>query len=883
MSAPAFDIAALDHSITQAVPPIAAFRGAIDQGMALLRSRFEAGEAVSLLVGERVRQTDALVSRAWVRFVAPDADASLVAVGGYGRGELHPASDVDLLILIGEETPALAAAIGELLTFLWDIGLEVGHSVRSVADCVREAERDLTVATNMMESRLLAGSGALYQAMRRATATDRMWPSERFFAAKRQEQRNRHRKYDDTGYNLEPNLKESPGGLRDIQIIGWVAKRHFGTDSMRGLVEHGFLTESEYQTLVSSQDHLWRIRFALHLLHGRREDRLLFDSQRTLATLFGYRDQEQNLAVEQFMQRYYRTVMEVSRLNEMLLQLFEEAILLHAHLDAPTPINARFQARSGFLEVTRPNIFKRYPFALLEVFLVLQQHPELQGVRASTIRSIRDHRYLIDDGFRHDLRTRSLFMEILRQPRGLTHQLRQMNRYGILAAYLPAFANIVGRMQYDLFHVYTVDEHTLFVLRNLRRFSAPKHRREFPLCSEVVRNIPKLELLYLAALFHDVAKGRGGDHSELGAVDAREFCRLHGLSEFDGSLVAWLVERHLVMSMTAQRKDVSDPEVIREFAETVRSTERLDYLYLLTVADSHATNPNRWNSWKDALLSELYSATRHALVRGLDSLEAQDTLIQEKQSSAMETLQREGIPAEAAVSLWATLSVDYFVQATPEEIAWQSAVVIRSDVNDLPLVLVRPTTRRGSSEVFIYSPEQDQLFALATTMLDQLALNIVAARIETADNNYTLHSYLVLEENGDPIGGPLREEEIRDTLQSGLRHPERVDPLASRRMPRRLLHFSAPTQIEFSPDPRNGRTVLRLRTTDRPGLLARVGLAFVDCGVCLLNAKIATLGAEAEDVFFITAPRGRPLNDATTLDCLRNTLLDRLGHTPGTR
>ncbi len=876
MSTAAFDTAELDHCIAQAAVPIAAFRRAIDEGIALLRRRFEAGEPVSILVGERARQTDALVTRAWARFVAGTADASLVAVGGYGRGELHPASDVDLLILIGHETPSLAAGIGELLTFLWDIGLEVGHSVRSVEDCVREAERDLTVATNMMESRLLAGSPALHQAMRQAIAPDRMWPSERFFPAKRQEQRNRHLKYDDTAYNLEPNLKESPGGLRDIQIIGWVAKRHFGTDSMRGLVEHGFLTESEHQTLVQSQDHLWRIRFALHLLHGRREDRLLFDFQRTLAEQFGYRDQEESLAVEQFMQSYYRAVMEVSRLNEMLLQLFEEAILLHDHLEPPSRINARFQARSGFLEVTHPEVFKRYPFALLEVFLILQQHPGLQGVRASTIRLIRDHRYLIDEGFRRDLRSRSLFMEILRQGHGLTHQLRHMNRYGILAAYLPAFANIVGRMQYDLFHVYTVDEHTLFVLRNLRRFSVPKHRSEFPLCSEVVLNIPKLELLYLAALFHDIAKGRGGDHSELGAADARNFCLQHGLSEFDAGLVAWLVQRHLVMSMTAQRKDISDPEVIREFAETVRSSERLDYLYLLTVADSHATNPNRWNSWKDALLRELYSATRRALVRGLDSLQAQDALIQDKQAAAMEALQRQGIPAEATVSLWATLSVDYFIQATPEEIAWQSQVVIRSDVNELPLVVVRPTTRRGSSEVFIYGPEQDQLFALVTTMLDQLGLNIVAARIETADNDYTLHSYLLLEENGDPIGGPLREEEIRDALHKGLRRPERVDLLATRRLPRRLRHFTAPTQIEFSQDLRNQRTLVRLRTSDRPGLLARVGLAFADCRVRLLNAKIATLGAEAEDVFFVTDHRGRPLHEQAELDCLRNALLDRL-------
>jgi [protein-PII] uridylyltransferase len=873
-----FDIVELDRSLAAPAPPIAAFRDAVDRGMASLRARFEQGEPVAVLVGERARQIDALITRAWQRFVPGDAGAALVAVGGYGRGELHPASDIDLLLLIGEESDGLTGGIGAFLTFLWDIGLEVGHSVRTVEDCVREAENDLTIATNMMESRLLCGSEPLYGAMCEATGPGRMWPSEKFFAAKWHEQRNRHRKYDDTGYNLEPNIKESPGGLRDIQVIGWVAKRHFGTGTMHGLVEHGFLTEAEHRALTEGQEHLWRIRFVLHVLHGRREDRLLFDSQRALAAEFGCTDSDQNLAVEQFMQSYYRTVMEISRLSEMLLQLFQEAILLHDRVGAPEPINARFQARNGFLEVVDERVLKRYPFALLEIFLLLQQHQGLRGVRASTIRLIRAHRHLIDERFRNDLRCRSLFMEIMRQPRGITHALRRMNRYGILAAYLPAFSNIVGRMQYDLFHVYTVDEHTLFVIRNLRRFTVPRHENEFPLCSEVVKNIPKLELLYLAALFHDIAKGRGGDHSQLGAQDARAFCLHHGLSEYDSGLVAWLVENHLLMSMTAQRKDISDPEVIREFAAIIRDPVRLDYLYLLTVADSHATNPQRWNSWKDALLRELYGGTRHALVRGLENLQAQDELIQEKQAAALSDLDAQGISADAAIALWARLSVDYFLHASPEEIAWQSKVVIDSRIEDLPLVLLQPTTRRGTSEVFVYGPDLDQHFALTTNILDQLGLNIVDARVETADNGFTLNSYLVLEENGDPIDGALREREICQALRAGLTRPERVDLLATRRLPRRLKHFTSPTQVEFSQDRRNKRTVLRLRTTDRPGLLARVGLAFADCGVRVLNAKIATVGAEAEDIFFLTDRQDCPLEDDTQLECLRNALLDRLGH-----
>jgi [protein-PII] uridylyltransferase len=874
------DLITLDQALDEPDPPIAAFRRAMAQGTGELRARFEAGEPVTSLVAARARQVDALLVRAWSRFIPTDADAALVAVGGYGRGELHPASDVDLLILIGHETAELACGIGELLAFLWDIGLELGHSVRTVDDCEREAAQDVTVVTNLMESRLLAGNAALHRAMREATGPGHMWDSEAFFSAKHAEQQARYRKFDDTAYNLEPNIKESPGGLRDIQVIAWVAKRHFGTESMHGLVEQGFLNEAEHRHLVEGQAYLWRIRFALHLLHGRREDRLLFDSQRALADEFGYCDDTANLAVEQFMQSYYRTVMELSRLNEMLLQLFQEAILLHDHLGPPRPINSRFQARNGFLEIAHPNVFKRYPFALLEVFLILQQNPALKAVRATTIRQMRADRHRIDEGFRNDLRARSLFMEILRQPQGLTHQLRAMNRYGVLAAYLPAFANIVGRMQYDLFHVYTVDEHTLFVVRNLRRFSVPEHREEFPLCAEVITKIPKLELLYLAALFHDIAKGRGGDHSQLGAKDAMQFCRHHGLSEFDSHLVSWLVEHHLLMSMTAQRKDVDDPEDIREFAETVGDLERLDYLYLLTVADSHATNPQRWNSWKDALLRELYGVTRRALSRGLNNLQAQDQLIEEKQTAALDALQNDAIEPEEAIRVWATLSLDYFLHASPEEVAWQTKAVIRCDPADLPLILIRHTPRRGSNEILVYNRNQDQMFALITTLLDQLSLNIVDARIETTDNGFILNSYLVLEDSGEPVRGAMREEEIRSTLRNGLCRPEGVDMLATRRLPRRLKHFYAPTEVDFSQDPRNRRTVVRLRTRDRPGLLARVGLAFADCGVKLWNAKIATLGAEAEDIFFVTSELDRALQEGLEMECLRDTLIDRLGHDP---
>ncbi len=868
-----------DLGLGAGTPPdcLKRLRGILKRGAETIDRRFHDGEPVAGLVRARSDLVDQVLIHSWNLLVPPAVEASLVAVGGYGRRELHPGSDVDILILLGNrEDPATGSALEGLITFLWDVGLEVGHSVRTLEDCVEEASKDITVITNLIEARLIAGRESLFEAMQATTAPDRIWSSEAFFEAKWEEQHTRWHKYGDTAYNLEPNIKENPGGLRDIQMIGWVTARHFGTSNLHDLVTRGFLTELEYQTLIDGQDLLWRIRFALHRLTGRREDRLLFDYQKTLASQFGYQDTDEGLAVEQFMQRYYRAVMVLNRLNEMLLQLFQEAILLRDQLAPPVPISRRFQARSGFLEVTNRSVFKRYPLALLEIFLILENNPEIHGVRASTIRLIRQYRSLLNDSFRADLRARSLFMEILRQPRGITHALRRMNRYGILARYLPAFARIVGRMQYDLFHVYTVDEHTLLVIRNLRRFAVPEHYDEFPLCSAIIRGIPKLELLYLAGLFHDIAKGRGGDHSLLGAADAEAFCLHHGLSQFDSRLVAWLVEKHLLMSMTAQRRDISDPEVIQDFAAQVGDLARLDYLYLLTVADIRATNPQRWNSWKDALLRELYQGTRRALLRGLDNPQAQDDLIQDKQAEALRTLEGQGLPPDRCKELWIRFTIDFFISASPDEIAWQTRLILESRPGDLPIVAIRPMTARGSTEVMIYTRDRDNLFALSTATLDQLGLNILSARILTTDDAKALNSFLVLEQDGGAITSEERLEEIRSTLERALRAPGDAPFQVSRRMPRQLRYFSTPTQISFSTDETNHRTLMRLVALDRPGLLADVGSAFAECRIRVHNAKIATIGADVEDVFFITDTDDRPVTGQDQLDCLKERIAQKL-------
>lgn len=471
------------------------FKETLKNATDVLKQRFKAGRSATELVHARSNVVDTLLIKAWLEYFPEDAnDIALLAVGGYGRGELHPASDVDVQILLKNDEEHHNDALGQFITFLWDIGLEIGHSVRTLDECVSEATADITVATNLQEGRLLFGPEELFDQQREHCAPDKIWPSKDFFQAKLDEQVTRHEKYDDTAYNLEPNIKESPGGLRDIQMIGWVAKRHFNVDTLKGLIKEEFLTEKEFQALHEGQAFLWKIRFGLHVISGRREDRLLFDHQRELAKQFGYKDDLHHLAVEYFMKQYYRTVMELSRLNEMLLQLFKEEILLANDSSEPVKINSRFQSRKGFIEVTHENIFKRYPFALLEIFLILEQHPELKGVRANTIRLIRDHRYLINEQFRDDLRCKSLFMEIMRQTEGVTHELRRMNLYGVLAAYLPVFENIVGQMQHDLYHIYTVDEHTLTLIRNLRRYTVPEFYHEFPLCSSIMNNVPNKKL-----------------------------------------------------------------------------------------------------------------------------------------------------------------------------------------------------------------------------------------------------------------------------------------------------------------------------------------------------------------------------------------------------
>lgn len=871
-----FDFTALQDNAS-----IATFKQFIAEQSKRLEDQFDPNDRCESLVYGRAALMDGVLQAIWQKFCAEhEQGISLLAVGGYGRGELHPGSDVDILILLKENNDEpFQEALQQLVTFLWDIGLDIGSSVRSLTDCTREAAKDITVTTNLMEARHLAGDIDLETQMRAAISTKKVWPVREFFLAKRKEQEQRFGRFHNSAYKVEPNLKESPGGLRDIQIIEWVAKRYFDVDGMAGLKLQGFLTEDEYQSLIDAREYLWRVRWALHVLLRRGENRLQFDHQVKLAEQFGYEDENNRPAVEHFMQKYYRTVMLVERVSEMLLQLFNENIVQSKEDATPVPLNPRFQVVRGYIEAAHDHVFLDRPLALLELFYLIQQRPEVKGVRANTIRLVRQHRELIDDKFRHDIRARSLFMDMLRQPRGITHEFRRMNRYGILSRYIPAFRGIVGQMQFDMFHAYTVDEHTLMVLRNLRHASVPEFEHELPYVSEITKRIPKPELLYLGGIFHDIAKGRGGDHSELGAVDAREFCQLHDLSERDTELVAWMVDNHLLMSMTAQRKDISDPEIINDFAQLMGTRERLDYLFLLTVADIRGTNPELWNGWRQSLLFDLHKLTARALEQGLSNGLEESELVKETQHKALYLLSKNGFPAAKAESIWATLRSDYFLRNTSEEIAWHTQVIANVGDEHLPLVAVNHIRQRGGTTVLVYTNDRDYLFGHICACLDQLNLNILDARVHDTTNNMTLCSYVVVEDDAGIVNELERELEIVSSMRETLEHDTSCPIPVNRHTPRQLRIFNTKTKVSFQQDSRNNRTALTLLSADRPGLLSKVGYVFQKHGVVIQNAKIGTVGERAEDVFFITTGQRQPVTDLDLQEQLRQSLIEELDST----
>ncbi|MBX9630144.1 MAG: [protein-PII] uridylyltransferase [Burkholderiales bacterium] len=839
----------------------------LKDGRARLQQQFlERGHPHAVLVHQR-ELTDRVLADVWNTLAMPDGLA-LIAVGGYGRGLMFPYSDVDILVLL----PAAQAGEGnrqieEFVGTLWDIGMEVGHSTRTIEECVDQLKQDVSVQTNLLEARLLRGDTELFERFREACAN--AMDDKAFCEAKLLEQQQRHQRFNDVAYSLEPNIKENPGGLRDLQVILWITRACGLGESWRDLTQHGIITEQEAARLARHEGTLQALRVRLHFMANRREDRLLFDHQSRLARDLGFVDTPARRASEQLMQRFYRTAKAVLQLSSIVLANLRTRIL-------PPPetgtfeLTSRFEVRNQLLEARRADLYERQPHAILETFLLWQRHPEVKGLGAKTLRALWHARRQINAAFRHDPRNRALFMEILREPAGLTHTLRRLNKHGLLGLYVPAFGRIVGRMQHDLFHVYTVDEHILMVVRNMRRFAIPEMAHEYPLCSRLMSGFDRREVLYLAALFHDIAKGRGGDHSELGKHDAIRFCKAHGLSAEDTELVGWLVQYHLTMSSTAQKRDLADPEVIRDFARLVGDDRRLVALYLLTVADIRGTSPKVWNAWKAKLLEDLFRATQRCLGGSPAPIEGS---VQHTKNEVLAKLRAYALPEGVEMSLWSQLSDSYFLQHDAQEVAWHTRLLNYRVDTKVPVVKARLSPIGEGLQVMIYCPDRNNLFAQICSFFEKISFSIVEAKVHTTRHGWALDSFQVMDPSDTRSHYRDLISYIEHELAEKLTANAPLDAPARGRVSRQLKAFPITPEVVIRPDERGRFHYLSLIAGDRPGLLFRVARILAQYGISVQNAKINTLGARAEDTFLLS---GEALQDQRKVVKLEADLIHEL-------
>lgn len=869
---PQFSVALLDDNITH-LEMLKLGRGALKQFLDHQFKKYEDGCAVSELITERSSYIDQFIKKIWNAYI-PENVATLVAVGGYGRGELHPYSDIDLLILC-ESLEEHKEAFSKFITLLWDLGFDVGSSVRTIDDCITAGLEDITTATNLLESRWITGDYHAFEHLQNIWNRPDFWESKAFFQGKVNEQNSRHKRFNDTVYQLEPNIKESPGGLRDIQTIYWVAKRHFNANSINELVQRNFISTEEYLEIEAAYKFLNRTRFALQHLKRRREDRLQFDNQQSIAESFGYTDTDEKMAVEQFMSSYYRNVQTVVKLNEILLQHFQE-VLFDDLAPEIVSINSRFQLVNQYLDIKHPRIFQKNPTTLLEAFIVLERLPNVKGLRSNAIRAIREHLYLIDDDFRNDPINKALFMDVFRQPKGVNAAVKRMHSYGFLGAYLPIFQKITGLMQFDIFHAYTVDEHTMLTIRNLRRFFVDAYTYEFPTAHEIANQLCKPELLFLAGLFHDIAKGRGGSHEVLGAEDALTFAKAHDLSKRDGELIAWLVRRHLDFSGIAQRKDLSDPEVITYFANLVGDQEHLDYLYLLTVADVCSTSENVWNDWKNSLFLELYNQTSNALDLSISVPKSKSKKALKTQEKAKEMLSKRGISSTDYKNFWSSLSKsDFFSRQNSQDVARITKKLYDVDLDKTHLFL-KNQTQLGATELMIYMPDRDYLFAHITLTLDKLNVDIVEARVYSTTTQMTLVIFYFLSRETHSFVEESRHAEVLHKLREQLSLPDiNIEEINLPRQARRVRCFETPTEINFNKI-NTHLTELSINTKDIPGLLSKIGCSLKSSNIRLHDAKIHTVGEKAEDVFLISDTQNRAISDKAQKQAFIETLLDMI-------
>lgn len=826
------------------------------------RHRFIAQpQCIQSLLKQRSDYIDTLLVELWQQFALDNAELSLFAVGGYGRQELHPLSDIDLLIVSNRSvSPTLEQRISQFITTLWDIKLVIGHSVRTLEDCVELGKQDLTIATSLLEARLIIGDTQHAKVLNDTIMNAGLGSSYDFFSGKLAEQQARHHKYNNTANNLEPDIKSSPGGLRDIQMLGWIARRQFGSADLQQMSSHGMLTTSEYDELAECLHFLWRVRFALHLVIKRPDDRLTFAHQQEVALLLGFSGQ-QNQATEQMMKNFYRTLGRVIELNQMLIALFAEQIAptqASQHTE-PVRLDANFQRRANQIETCSNELFSRHPEHILTLFLHLANDDAIDSIAPPTLRQLRTARRGLTEPLSTQRAARQQFIALLCHP-NVFKAIPLMHKHGVLAAYLSQWHQIVGQMQFDLFHAYTVDEHTVRLLKHIASFKNVDNKDKHPICCELFPRLTKPQLLILAAIFHDIAKGRNGDHSELGAVEAYQFCLEHELTESDARLVSWLVQKHLIMSITAQRRDIYDPEVIQEFAQEVRSEERINYLICLTVADICATNPTLWNSWKRTLLAELYHATINVLRRGHnESFSHVKERIRHNKAQAKAMILAQGFDEAQLRLLWKRVKAEYFLRHSAAQIAWHCSQILLHD-DQQPLVVMTDQNSHGSTEIFIYAKDKTNLFAQVVTSLDRKNLSVHDAQIMTSKDGYTLDSFIVLDAKQQQIASDRYPAIIKAISQSLVNSTQ--PSMLARTAPQKLMAFRIKPQVRFLPSNANNKTLIELVALDVPGLLAKISLVFTELNISLQAAKITTTGETAED-FFILSRNNLALDEAT--------------------
>ena len=803
--------------------------------------------------------TDASIKQIW-QDTGFDNQLCLVAVGGYGRGALYPYSDIDVLLLMpsgvsAEENPVLKAQIETFISACWDNGLEIGSSVRNLEECLQESRADITIQTSLLEARRVVGNAPLFKQFKKQY--DEAMDAKAFFVSKTLELQQRHTKFENTPYSLEPNAKESPGGLRDLQIILWTARAAKFGDTWEALARNGLATPLEARQLKRNENTLARIRNRLHLIAKRREDRLVFDMQHSVAQNLGLGFQADGqfnarLASEALMKRYYWAAKAVTQLSQILLLNIEERLNQKSY--EIRPINARFAEKSGMLEVLHDDLYIQQPQAILETFTIFQSTVGIKGLSAKTLRALYNARSVMDAKFRSDPVNRQQFMAILQSPHGMTHAMRLMNQTSVLGRYLWVFRRIVGQMQHDLFHVYTVDQHILMVLRNARRFFMAEHAHEFPFCSQLAAGWDKPWILFAAALFHDIAKGRGGDHSQLGRAEVRKFCKDHSIAKDDAKLIEFLVAEHLTMSHIAQKQDLSDGQVILDFAKRVGNERNLTALYLLTVADIRGTSPKVWNAWKGKLLEDLFRYTVRTLGgRAPDA----NSEVESRKREALSILALHTSPFEAHKNLWDTFDVGYFMRHDAADIAWHTRQLSRQftlakSKGEAMEVTVRARLSPVGEglQVMVYSPDQADLFARICGYFDQTGFNILDAKVHTATNGYALDTFQVVTH--------FTKEHYRDLInlvETGLTQTivlSKPLPTPSKgRMSRRVKSFPITPRVSLQPDERGQKWLLSISASDRVGLLYNVASVLAHHKVNLFLAKISTLGERVEDTFLV--------------------------------